>query len=378
MWGRSFRIARLCGVDVRGDASWLLIASLVVWSLATSTFPAWVPDVPPGAQLAMAVVGLAGMIGSLLLHEFAHAVAARVQGVRISGVTLLVFGGVADSDAALPTPLTDIRIAVAGPVVSLGLAAVLWFSARLADHGVALDPAVAVLVFLSMFNLILGLGNLIPAYPLDGGRILRAILWLGSGDLVGAALRATRMSVAISVFLIALGLFSVFLGDSAGGLWPVVISLFLLAAAQAARKQAQTAAALDGRTVGDLMSRDAWTTRPDQSLSELVCQVFLDRGVSFAPVVENGAVLGYVDTHMVQRIDRENWTTTVVDDVIESIGDENAVSPDLPARKLLDRIGRTGRRKFLVVADTTLVGVITLTDLVACLNVANVLQQPTL
>ncbi len=375
MWGRSVRIARLSGFDVKVDASWLLIASLVIWSLATSYFPAKLPDAQPVTHLVLAFVGFAGLFASILLHELAHSIAARAQGVRVSCITLFVFGGVAEVNGELPTPLTELWIALLGPVVSLGLALVLWSGGRLADDGGSFDLAVAVLSYLSVLNLILGLGNLIPAFPLDGGRILRAILWIRSGDLVDATLRATRLSVVFSIFLILLGLFSVFSGDAAGGLWPVVIGLFLLSTARNACSEVQLMAALDGRTVADLMSRELCTARPDQSLSELVSRVFLDHGVSFAPVVEDGAVLGYVDTHMVRRIDRENWTTTVVDDVIESIGNENSVSPDLPGRELLDRIGRTGRRKFLVVVGTTLVGVITVSDLVSYLNVAEELQR---
>lgn len=376
MWGKSVRIARLSGFDVKVDASWLLIASLVIWSLATSYFPAEVPDAVPVAHFAMAFAGLAGLVASILLHELAHSIVARAQGVRVSSITLFLFGGVAEIEGDLPTPLTELWIAIAGPVASLGLALCLWFGARLADFAGPFDAGVvAVLSYLSTLNLILALGNLIPAFPLDGGRVLRAILWMRSGDLVGATLRATRLSVAFSVFLIFLGLFSAFSGDPAGGLWLVMIGLFLLSTARLSASEVQLAAALQGRTVADLMSRDTYTVRPDQSLSELVSQVFLDHGVSYAPVIEEGVVLGYVDTHMVRRIDRDNWTTTVVDDVIESITDENSVSPDLPGRDLLDRICRTGRRKFMVVVGTRLVGVVTLSDLVSYLNVAEELRQ---
>ncbi len=374
MWGRSIRIARLSGFDVKVDASWLLIASLVISSLATSYFPASLPDGQPMTHLAMAFIGLAGFFASILLHELAHAIIARGQGVRNSGVTLFMFGGVAEMADQLPTPLTEVWIAVAGPVASLGLALLLWCGARLAATAGAFEPGAAVLSALSMLNLTLGLGNLIPAFPLDGGRVLRAILWMRSGDLVGATRCATRLSALFSALLILFGLFIIFAGDTAGGLWPVVIGLFLLSAARTSYRAVQQAAERDGRKVADLMSRDPCTARPDQSLSELVNQVFLDRGFTFAPVIEDGVVLGYVDTHMVLRIDRENWATTVVDDVIESIGNENAVSPDLPGRELFDRISRTGRRKFMVVVGTTLVGVVTLSDLVSYLNVAEDLQ----
>jgi Zn-dependent protease/predicted transcriptional regulator len=374
MWGRPGRITRRIGFDVKVDASWPLIAILVLWSLATGYFPARLPDETPGTYVVLAFAGLAGLIASILLHELAHAIVARAYGVQISRMTLYLFGGLADMKGALPTPFVEIWIASAGPVSTLFLAFLFWLGGRLAEFAGTSDYVVAALSYLAFVNLILGLGNLIPAFPLDGGRILRAIYWIRSGDLVGATLRATRLSVVLSILLIAVGLIAVFSGDLAGGLWPAVIGLLLVGTARQSRSNAPLAAAPDGRTVADLMTRDPCTVQPDQPLSELVSQVFLDQGISFAPVVENGVVLGYVDTQLVLRIDRENWATTVVDDVIESISDENSVPPDLPGRDLLDRIGRTGRRKFMVVAGTALVGVVTLSDLITYLRVAEDLQ----
>ncbi len=374
MWGKPVRLGGFGDIEFKVDASWLLIASLVVWSLSTSYFRSQLPDAQFNTHLVLAVVGLAGLFGSILLHELSHAIVARAQGVRASQVTFYLFGGDAEITGALPTPLTEILIAVAGPVATLGLALLLWLGAQMAEFARSFEHSAAVLSYLAFINLALGLGNLIPAFPLDGGRILRAVYWIRSGDLVDATLRATRLSIAMSTLFIALGLFSVFSGDTMGGLWPVVIGLFLISAARKSCGRVQLAAALDGRTVAELMSRELFTARPDQSLSELVSQVFLDHGVSFAPVVEDGVILGYVDTHLVRRIDREYWTTTFVDDVIESISDENAVSPDMPGRELADRINRTGRRKFMVVVGTSIVGVVTLSDLVTYLRVAEELR----
>jgi CBS domain-containing protein len=164
-------------------------------------------------------------------------------------------------------------------------------------------------------------------------------------------------------------------GATTARLWSALIRQFLLQTARAADASPQTTAALTGRTVSDLMTRDTWTAQPDQTLSELVNRLFLARAITFAPVVENDALLGYVDIHMVQRIDRENWTNATVDDVIESVGPDNTVSPDLPGDVLFARITRTGRRKFLVVTGNALVGVVTLADLIAGPGVSRQLRQ---
>ena len=164
-------------------------------------------------------------------------------------------------------------------------------------------------------------------------------------------------------------------GPVAAGLWSVLIGLFLQQASRAALGSPDTKAAPAGRSVGDLMTRDPWTARPDQTLSELVNRLFLARAISFAPVVEDGTLLGYVDIHMVRRIDRENWTSTSVNDVIESVGPDNAVSPALPGDALFARIARTGRRKFLVVLENSLVGVVSLSDVMSDLDVSRQLRQ---
>lgn len=154
-------------------------------------------------------------------------------------------------------------------------------------------------------------------------------------------------------------------GPAAGALWSELIRLFLSQTVRAGDEGRGAIAPVAARTVGDLMTRDPWTARPDQTLSELVDQVFLCHAATFAPVVETGRLLGYVDLQMVRGIDRENWASTTVDDLVESVGSNNTVSPDLQGKNLLARIARTGKRKFLVASDNALVGVVTLSDLIS-------------
>jgi CBS domain-containing protein len=164
-------------------------------------------------------------------------------------------------------------------------------------------------------------------------------------------------------------------GVAAAGVWSALIRLFLQQTKRATNAIAEPKNALKGRTVGDIMTRDPWTARPDQTLSELVNQLFLAHAITFAPVVEDDVLLGYVDFHMVQRIDRENWTNATVEDVIESVGPDNSVSPNMLDDDLFARIAQTGRRKSLVVFGQTLVGVVTLSDLTSYLGASRQLPQ---
>jgi Zn-dependent protease/CBS domain-containing protein len=370
MWGNAIKIAQLRGFDIKIDASWVLIAALMVWSLSTSYFPGQLPDIDQPTILTISVIAMLGLFGSLLLHELAHAVVARRFGVRVSGITLFLFGGVAEMQTEPLSGNTEFWIAIAGPAASVAIALAFWFTELLAFFAGLPDTVQSVLSYLAIINLVLALFNLLPAFPMDGGRVLRAWLWARSGDL----LASTRSAVTISTFfaygLMALGLYAVFSGAAVSGLWPVLIALFLLATSRATLTQVETNIALDGRTVASLMTQDPWTADPSLSLSELVNRVFLKHSISFAPVVESGTLLGYVDTQIVHKIDREHWTTTIVEDVVEPTSQENTVPYDMMALDLIKLIQKTGRRKFLVVGAHGLVGVITLSNMMALLNVS--------
>ena len=370
MWGHSVRIARLAGFDVKIDASWLLIAGLIVWSLATGYFASVLPDAASTLHLAAAIIAMLGLFVSLILHEMAHALMARQYGVPTSGITLFLFGGVAELESEPKDPASEFRIAIVGPLASLVLAALFWASAHFADNFLQMPVSASVLGYLAIINLMLALFNLLPAFPLDGGRVFRAMLWARSGNLAQATRQAVSVSSIFSWLLIGLGVMILFSGNPVSGLWPILIGLFLLAVARGAYQRLEADLALGGRTVADLMTTSPVVARPEQSLDAVVNDIFLANAISFAPVVENDILLGYVDTGLVRRIDRENWATTTVDDVVECVSPDNSVGPDLAGKALMDQITRTRRRKYLVVRNRTLLGVITLSDLVAFLAVS--------
>lgn len=369
MWGNAVRVARLRGIDIKLDASWFLIAGLIVWSLATAYFPEQLPGADTATLIASAVVAMLGLFASLVLHELAHAEVAGHFGLRISGITLFLFGGVAELPSEPASGRSEFWIAIAGPIASFCLALAFWFSALIAGLLDAPEPTFVVLSYLAVLNLILAIFNLLPAFPMDGGRVLRAWLWTRSGDLLAATRRATTVSAVFAYGFMGLGLYAAFTGTMAAGLWPILIGLFVLATSRAALAQLEAKSALGHRTVAELMTARPFTAHPEQSLSDLVNRVFLEHGISFAPVVEDGTLLGYVDLPIVRKIDRENWTITTVDDVIENLGPENTVPPQMAGLDLMSLILKTGRRKFVVASRNKLIGVITLSDVLGHLSV---------
>jgi Zn-dependent protease/predicted transcriptional regulator len=370
MWGKSITLTRLAGFDIKLDASWFLIAGLIIWSLATGYFPEMAPDAGRPVQILAATIAMLGLFTSLVLHELAHSVVARAHGLPISGITLFLFGGVAELEGEPPNPQVEIRVAIVGPLASVALAALFW-AATLAATALGLAPIVtALLQYLATINLALALFNLLPALPLDGGRVYRAWLWRRDGDLWQATRRAAGLSALVAWGMIGLGTLAALGGGLQAGLWPILVGLFLLAMGQATLRQAEIEHLLGARRVADLMTRDPVLTSPDQTLSEVVNRVFLAQGVSFAPVVEDGVLLGYIDLPLIRRIERENWGTTSVDDVIEGLSDKVAVPSDMPVRALLALMARTGRGKYLVVDGTTLKGIVTMRDVADYLDIS--------
>ncbi len=367
MFSRSFKIMSLLGFDIKIDPSWFLIAALITWSLATGYFPIVFPDASAVAYIVMALTAMILFFGSLILHELAHALVAQRFGMKIKGITLFLFGGVAELAAEPDTARAELWTALAGPAMSIVLAAVFWFVGAAAMVLSLPETLAVIFAYLALINLVLALFNLLPAFPLDGGRVLRALLWKRNGNLLEATRIASLSGTILAWLLIGLGFFSLFSGARISGLWQVVIGLFVLGAAKNAYQHQLMTSTMAGQTVGFLMSAPAVTTAPEQTLAGFIDDNVLAQRVSFSPVVEDGRLLGYVDLDTIVRIDRENWPITRIDDVFIASDDSNTVSPDMAAEDLFKIMNHSKRRKYLVADGTRLLGVISISDLIGFL-----------
>jgi len=374
MFSRAVKIFTLQGFEVKVDPSWLLIAALITWSLGSHAFPQFLPGLTPIEYFSMAVFAMLGFFGSLLLHEMSHSVVARRYGVGIKGITLFVFGGVAELEDEPKTAGAEFWIALAGPAMSFALSVGFWLTAGIGRAIGVPDSITTILSYLASINLILGLFNLVPAFPLDGGRVLRAYLWDRHGDILKATETAAKSGAVFAYTLMILGLLALFGGQQVSGLWQILIGGFLLMAARSSYQQQLLKSTFGGETVASLMSTDVRTAEPSLMLSQLVDQTLLPARVSFVPVVDDEVLLGYVDTEIIAGIDQENWSNTSVGDVFITLDAANCVTPETPAIDLLTRITETGRRKFLVARDGRLLGVVTLSDLTGFLGVIQSLR----
>ncbi|KIC32500.1 site-2 protease family protein [Leisingera sp. ANG-M7] len=376
MFSNAIKIATLQGFDIRIDPSWALIAALITWSLSSQYFPMVYPGAGGSVYLTLALLAMLGFFGSLILHEMSHSVVARRFGVEIKGITLFIFGGVAELGSEPKTAASEFWIAIAGPLMSFALAFGFWLLAQMGGWlapGMALNP---VLDYLALINLVLAVFNLLPAFPLDGGRIFRAFLWSRSRDLLQATATATKISSYFAYALILFGVIGLFSGNPVASLWQVLIGVFVLAAAKGTYARQLQEAAFKGKTVAALMTRHVISVQPEVSLQYLADDVMLSGRKSFVPVVLGDVLLGYADTSLLAQTPRADWAETHVGDVYVPADADNTVGPEMPAAELMAKISSTGRRKFLVAEERQLLGVVTLSDLTGYLAVLQEIRLP--
>jgi Zn-dependent protease/CBS domain-containing protein len=365
MTNGNISLGRLGGVEVRINWSWLVIFALIVWSLAAGVFPSQNPGLSDGVHLAMAIVAALLFFASLLLHELGHAWQARREGMEIDGITLWLFGGVSQFKTRFSSAGAEFRIAVAGPLVSLGLG-VGFVLLALAGLPSAVDGVVA---WLGYINLSLFAFNMIPALPLDGGRVLRAALWQARGDLAWATQVAARIGQGFAYLFIGLGIAMFILQGSFSGAWLAFIGWFLLQAAGNEARYIATEAALDGLRVRDLMIRDPVTVDPDLTVRRFMDDVAWLRRFATYPVVDAGRPVGLLVFSSIASVPRSEWETQRMRDVMVPLSSVPQLAEDTKAVDALTMLSSPATNRALVVENGELAGLLSITDLARALEV---------
>lgn len=367
MFTRRFTLFRLFGFEVRLDLSWFLLAFLVTWSLALGFFPAVVPGYAYTAYWWMGVAGTVGLLFSIVFHEFSHAFVARRYGLPIHGITLFIFGGVAEMQQEPPTARSEFLMAVAGPVASFVLALVFYQLYVLTSADVP-GAFGGIMYYLAVLNVALGLFNLVPGFPLDGGRMLRAGLWAWKGDFRWATRVASLIGSGFGLALIFLGVVAFVSGNFIGGMWWFLIGLFLRGAAGMTYQQVLVRDALKGEPVRRIMKPDPVTVPSSLTLRTLVEDYIYRFHYKMFPVVENGRVVGLVSTDQVKAVPKDQWETLTVAQVMEPCTAENTVGPNTDALEAWAHMNRTGKSRLLVMQDGRLIGILSLRDLMQFLS----------
>ena len=355
----SITLGRLFGVEIGLHYSWFIIALLITLSLV-GQFAATDPNWSRAIVWASAVITAVLFFVSIVLHELSHALVARARGVSVRSITLFALGGVATMETPAPDAKTEFWIAVAGPIASVAigmgcyaLAALLGWSPQ-----TAVSPATAVLGWLGYINIALAVFNLIPGFPLDGGRILRAILWGRSGDADRATMTAARVGQAVAFGFILLGVMQFFAGAGFGGLWIAFIGWFLLQAAQASYAQVAVVADLRGVRVRDIMSPDCAMVSVNMPVQTLVDEHLLRTGQRCFAVGDSGRIVGLITPHEIKGVARDRWAMTPLSDVMRPIDQLRTIQPDMLAIDALTLMGREDVNQLPVMSEGKFEGMV--------------------
>lgn len=368
MFGKSIRLFTVFGFEIKVDPSWLIIAALVVWSLAVGFFPHYLEGLRPMDYWKLALVGAFGLFFSILFHEFWHSWVSRRLGMPIKGITLFVFGGVAEMQEEPKTPQSEFWIAAAGPAASLFLALAFFLAYRLGLNMELGQGVSGVLVYLAVINLILAVFNLIPAFPMDGGRILRAALWKLKKDYRWATRVSTNFGQAFGLVIVGLGLLNMLTGNLVGGVWYVLIGMFIRFAAKTSYQRVMFTSALEGEKIRSLMKTPV-TVAGELSLQDLVSDYVYKYHHKMFPVLDGKDVVGCITTRQVGAVDRANWPQIRVREAMRRCSPDNAVRPEDDAAHVLSRMNGTGMSRMMVLDEQgRLVGIVSLKDILGVLT----------
>lgn len=360
---RGFRIGSVLGFEIRLDPSWFIIFFLVLWTLSAGVFPAAAPEQGTAVHVAMGVVGTLLFFASLLLHEISHSVVARTKGIPMRGITLFLFGGLAHTSREPDTAGDELQIAGVGPVVSLLLGALFLGLAAL-GRGWGWSPVVhEVSQYLGFINVALAVFNLLPGYPLDGGRVFRALAWKFTGDLAKATRWATTGGRWIGLLLIVLGIVDALAGALVGGLWLVFIGFFLRGAAGMASRQFALEQALRGVHASQVMYSETRVLESGMTLEDVARGPAMRTTRDAFPVRDNGHVVGKLTLEDLTETPRDSWPSTTVREVMSTIDDGSVVRPETDMGEVLTKIRASEAGQVFVMENGTLLGSISARDL---------------
>lgn len=365
-------LGRIAGVRIGVNWSWLVVFALITWTLASAVFPDQNPGLSKRTHIAMAIVASVLFFASLLAHELGHALQARRDGMEIDGITLWLFGGVAKFRGSFPSAGAEFRIAIAGPVVSL----VLGGAFSLAAWGIALPEEIdGVGAWLGYINLTLLVFNMLPALPLDGGRVLRSALWHFQGDFRRATLISSAIGRGFGALFVAGGIALFIFESSFSGAWFAFIGLFLWQAAAGEARYLATREALGGQRVRDLMIRDPVTVDPDSTLGRFMDEVAWSRRHTTYPVVDDGRVVGLLPFRCVAEVPRAEWDARRVRDCMLPLERVPVLDGDDELVDALARLSETDVHRALVVDGERLAGFLSISDLARALEVGGLRRR---
>jgi len=366
----SVRLGRILGIPVRIHYTLWLVFLLIAWSLAYGYMPRQYPGLGVATYWAIGIASAILLFVSVLVHELAHSYIASKNGLPIARITLFFFGGVSEMREEPKNPRLEVKMAAAGPLTSFAIAAIfagLWYLNLTAGGLIGIT---ATFQYAALINALLGAFNLVPAFPLDGGRVLRGAMWSRSGNLLKATTTASKIGEAFAYAMMFGGFAAIFLGDIVDGVWFLFLGWFLRSGAETSKSQTVISEALAGVRVGDVMTHEVVTVPPDMTIQRLVSEYFLVRTHGGYPVVQDGKLLGIITLQCVRALPRDRWIDTSVGNAMVTCERTVTIEPEAAAADAMAKMARQRVGRLLVTSrDGQLLGILTNGDLMRAVQV---------
>ena len=368
------RLFRVGGIQIRLDYSWFIVFALVLWSVSSGYFPIAYPGQSVRTYWTVGLLATFFFFLSVITHELSHSFMALRSGIKIPEITLFIFGGVARLSEEANDPKTEIKIAAVGPFTSFALALLFWLVAK-GLSGEQPSIVVEMFAYLAWINVALGVFNLVPGFPLDGGRILRALWWWKTGSMVDATRVASDWGKGFAVALMVLGGIQIFSGALVGGIWFILIGLFLRGIAEGSYQELALRKLLEGTRVEDVMIRDVVSTSADLSVKRAIYDYFLRYGYHGFPVTTDSKVLGMVSIAGVKDVPENEQADKTVAEIMTPLSGEMTIQPQTPLPDALKKLSQSNLGRLLVMRGDEMVGMITKTGLLRLLEIRQVLAK---
>ncbi|OGN96096.1 MAG: hypothetical protein A2Z77_09245 [Chloroflexi bacterium RBG_13_51_36] len=364
-------IGKAFGISLRLHYSWFLIFALVTWALAGSYFPSTYPTWSLSARVAAGLITSVLFFGSVLVHELMHSIVSQRQGIPVQSITLFIFGGVSQITSEPKQPGDEFRMAIVGPLSSLVIGGILlgvYYQLRSVDT-FAVQFITAIAYWLGYINVVLGAFNLIPGFPLDGGRVLRSLIWWRSHNLKSATKIASNIGRAVGFVFIFVGIYLIFTGNWVNGIWLALIGWFLESAAVGSYQQLLMQEMLKGHVASEIMSGDCIVVPPDMTIDHLVNGNILTSGRRCFPVGSGSEIMGLMTLHNVKEVPRDQWSTETVKEAMTPFDKLKWVRPDEELSSILQILTEDNINQVPVVQDNKIIGMVTRENLLNFVNV---------
>ena len=370
-------IGKLFGISLRLHYSWFFIFALITWALAANYFPSTQPSWSLSMKIGAGLITSFLFFGSVLFHELMHSLVALREGIQIQSITLFILGGVSQMTGEPKTARDEFRMAIAGPVSSLVLGGIflgIYFALR-SNTAVAAQFVAAISFYLGFINILLGAFNLIPGFPLDGGRVLRSLLWWRGKNLQSATKIASNVGRAFGFLFIFGGIWLIFSGYFFDGIWLALIGWFLESAAVGSYRQTLLQDMLKGHVASDVMSQDCMVVPPDITVEKLVNENVLTSGRRCFPVTSDDRVEGLVTMHNIRSVPRDRWGTELVRDAMTPLDSIKSVEPNEDLNVVLQMMAQDDINQIPVIYQGKIVGVVGRDNIINFINTRAELQR---